>query len=219
MWLQARYRQSLDPTVNDIKRLCTSLQRNANEERVLFHNGHGVPRPITNGVICVFNKVRNSQFTVCDLNSVAFGLNFYYLSTCKSVKIDSAFILFMSLQSLMQYIPLAMYDLQTWTTSPSIFVYDCSSAGIIVSSFNFFANQREQDVLYRYYLFFNFILSSSFFVYKCKVVPILMCTFADQLFCIWNINFFFVIGKIRLSFCFRKFRYLYVYLLFSPRLS
>ena len=147
MWLQARYRQSLDPTVDSMKRFCTSLQRNANEGRVLFHySGHGVPRPTRNGVICVFNKVKNSQFTVCDLNSIAFGLNFYYLSTCKSVKIDSAFIMFMFLQSLMQYIPLAMYDLQTWTTSPSIFVYDCSSAGIIVSSFNFFANQRERDV-------------------------------------------------------------------------
>jgi len=49
-------------------------------------------------------------------------------------------------QSYTQYIPLSMYDLQTWMSSPSIFVYDCSSAGIIVSSFNSFANQREQDV-------------------------------------------------------------------------
>ena len=56
--MQARYRQSLDPTVDDIKRLCTSLRRNAKEERVLFHyNGHGVPRPTTNGEIWVFNKV------------------------------------------------------------------------------------------------------------------------------------------------------------------
>lgn len=39
---RARYKQSLDPTVDDVKKLCTSLRRNAKEERVLFHyNGHG----------------------------------------------------------------------------------------------------------------------------------------------------------------------------------
>lgn len=56
--LQARYKQSLDPTVDEVKKLCTSLRRNAKEERVLFHyNGHGVPRPTVNGEIWVFNKV------------------------------------------------------------------------------------------------------------------------------------------------------------------
>lgn len=41
-----------------MKKLCTSLRRNAKEERVLFHyNGHGVPRPTVNGEIWVFNKV------------------------------------------------------------------------------------------------------------------------------------------------------------------
>uniref|UniRef100_A0A8C7MR89 Regulatory associated protein of MTOR complex 1 n=1 Tax=Oncorhynchus kisutch TaxID=8019 RepID=A0A8C7MR89_ONCKI len=55
---RARYKQSLDPTVDEVKKLCTSLRRNAKEERVLFHyNGHGVPRPTVNGEIWVFNKV------------------------------------------------------------------------------------------------------------------------------------------------------------------
>uniref|UniRef100_A0A4W3JYD1 Regulatory-associated protein of mTOR n=1 Tax=Callorhinchus milii TaxID=7868 RepID=A0A4W3JYD1_CALMI len=55
---RARYKQSLDPTVDEVKKLCTSLRRNAKEERVLFHyNGHGVPRPTINGEIWVFNKV------------------------------------------------------------------------------------------------------------------------------------------------------------------
>lgn len=39
-----------------------------------------------------------------------------------------------------------MYDLQTWMGSPSIFVYDCSNAGIIVKSFKQFALQREQEL-------------------------------------------------------------------------
>ena len=43
---RARYRQSLDPTVEEIRRLATGLRRNARDERVLFHyNGHGVPKP------------------------------------------------------------------------------------------------------------------------------------------------------------------------------
>ena len=54
---KARYRQSLDPTVEDVKKLCLHLRRSAKEERVLFHyNGHGVPKPTTNGEIWVFNK-------------------------------------------------------------------------------------------------------------------------------------------------------------------
>lgn len=55
---RARYKQSLDPTTEEVKKLCTSLRRNAKEERVLFHyNGHGVPKPTTNGEIWVFNRV------------------------------------------------------------------------------------------------------------------------------------------------------------------
>ncbi|XP_078609645.1 regulatory-associated protein of mTOR-like isoform X2 [Branchiostoma floridae x Branchiostoma japonicum] len=102
---RARYKQSLDPTVEEVKKLCSSLRRNAKEERVLFHyNGHGVPRPTVNGEIWVFNK------------------------------------------SYTQYIPLSIYDLQTWMGSPSIFVYDCSNAGVILDSFKQFAAQREQEI-------------------------------------------------------------------------
>lgn len=102
---RARYKQSLDPTVDEVKKLCTSLRRNAKEERVLFHyNGHGVPRPTVNGEVWVFNK----NYT--------------------------------------QYIPLSIYDLQTWMGRPSIFVYDCSNAGLIVKSFKQFALQREQEL-------------------------------------------------------------------------
>ena len=55
---KAKYRQCLDPTVEDVKKLCLSMRRNAKEERVLFHyNGHGVPRPTNNGEVWVFNKV------------------------------------------------------------------------------------------------------------------------------------------------------------------
>ena len=50
-------------------------------------------------------------------------------------------------RSYTQYIPLSLYDLQAWMGSPSIFVYDCSNAGIIVSCFEQFAEQHEREYL------------------------------------------------------------------------
>ncbi|KAF2346523.1 Raptor N-terminal CASPase-like domain [Trinorchestia longiramus] len=92
---RARYKQSHDPTIEELKQLCLSLRRNAKDERVLFHyNGHGVPRPTDNGEIWVFN----SNYT--------------------------------------QYIPLSVYELQQWLGCPSIYVYDCSNAGVLLKHFN-----------------------------------------------------------------------------------
>lgn len=54
---RTKYKQSLDPSVEDIKRLCTTLRRNAKDERILFYyNGHGVPQPTQSGEIWVFNR-------------------------------------------------------------------------------------------------------------------------------------------------------------------
>jgi len=54
---RAKYKQALDPTIEDVKKLCASLRRNAKTDRLLFHyNGHGVPRPTSAGEIWVFNK-------------------------------------------------------------------------------------------------------------------------------------------------------------------
>lgn len=44
-----------------------------------------------------------------------------------------------------QYIPLAIYDLQEWMDIPSIYVFDCSCAGLIVDSFLEFAKQHKRD--------------------------------------------------------------------------
>eukprot|EP00798_Chlamydomonas_sp_ICE-L_P020688 gene20688-27484_t len=59
---RAKYKMHLDPTVEDVKKLCVSCRRNAKNERVLFHyNGHGVPRPTVNGELWVFNS-RYTQY-------------------------------------------------------------------------------------------------------------------------------------------------------------
>ncbi|CAJ0651147.1 10538_t:CDS:2 [Entrophospora sp. SA101] len=56
--VRTRYRQYLDPSVDEMKKFCTSLRKNAKEERVLFHyNGHGVPKPTASGEIWFFNKL------------------------------------------------------------------------------------------------------------------------------------------------------------------
>lgn len=109
---RARYKQSLDPTMEDVRKLCLSLRRAAKDERVLFHyNGHGVPRPTANGEIWVFNK----NFT--------------------------------------QYIPLSLFDVQQWMGTPSIYVFDCSAAALIIDSFNQFESQFRDKVFYIFSFF------------------------------------------------------------------
>jgi regulator-associated protein of mTOR len=101
---RTKYKQSLDPNVEDAKRFCMSLRRSARDERILFHyNGHGVPRPTPSGEIWVFNR----GYT--------------------------------------QYIPVSVYDLQTWLGAPCIYAYDCHAAGHIVNNFNSFVEKRREN--------------------------------------------------------------------------
>lgn len=44
-----------------------------------------------------------------------------------------------------QYLPFSVYDLQSWMGCPSVFVFDCNSAGTIVKCFNHFAEQRMAE--------------------------------------------------------------------------
>ncbi|XP_074322528.1 regulatory-associated protein of TOR 1-like isoform X2 [Apium graveolens] len=91
---RARYKIQLDPTIEEVKKLCNTCRKNAKSERVLFHyNGHGVPKPTANGEIWLFNK------------------------------------------SYTQYIPLPIRDLDSWLKMPSIYVFDCSAAGMVVNAF------------------------------------------------------------------------------------
>lgn len=63
--IRTRYKQYLDPSVEETKRFCISLRRNAKDERVLFHyNGHGVPKPTASGEIWVFNKTYTQYIPV-----------------------------------------------------------------------------------------------------------------------------------------------------------
>lgn len=58
------YRQCLDPNLEEVKKICMNMRRNARTDRILFHyNGHGVPRPTENGEIWVFNRVLSLSFS------------------------------------------------------------------------------------------------------------------------------------------------------------
>lgn len=102
--MRVRYKALMDPSVDEMKKFCTSLRKQAKEERVLFHyNGHGVPKPTSAGEIWVFNR------------------------------------------SYTQYIPISLFDLQSWLAAPGLFVYDCSAAGGIITTFMSCAKKHEAD--------------------------------------------------------------------------
>ncbi|KAF8394845.1 hypothetical protein HHK36_018782 [Tetracentron sinense] len=91
---RAWYKLQLDPTVEEVKKVCNTCREYAKSERVLFHyNGHGVPKPTANGEIWLFDE------------------------------------------SYTQYIPLPISDLDSWLMRPSIYVFDCSAAGMIANAF------------------------------------------------------------------------------------
>ena len=159
---RARYRQSLDPTVEEVRRLATGLRRNARDERVLFHyNGHGVPKPTGNifiwinlelvitalrPVVALFEKLKGIKVIE---NSHTQKKTYAYVGgrIYSFVNFSANGEIWVFNRSYTQYIPLSLYDLQSWMGSPSIFVYDCSNAGIIVTCFEQFAEQHEREYL------------------------------------------------------------------------
>lgn len=102
---KTRYKQFLDPPVEDAKKFCTAARKSAKHERVLFYyNGHGVPKPTASGELWLFNK----QYT--------------------------------------QYIPVSLAEIVAWLGSPTIFVWDCSAAGNIVTKVQEFGIKRDADL-------------------------------------------------------------------------
>eukprot|EP01038_Epipyxis_sp_PR26KG_P006077 gene6077-8370_t len=54
---KAKYKQCLDPTSEELRRLCINLRKSSKGDRLLLHyNGHGVPKPTKNGELWVFGK-------------------------------------------------------------------------------------------------------------------------------------------------------------------
>jgi regulator-associated protein of mTOR len=77
---RANYRMLLDPTAEEVRKLAASLRRAAGDERVLFHyNGHGVPRPTSNGELWVYNKgyTQYIPLSLYDLQVYGFLVHLY----------------------------------------------------------------------------------------------------------------------------------------------
>lgn len=54
---KTRYKQYLDPPIEDAKKFCTAARKTAKNERTLFYyNGHGVPKPTPSGELWLFNR-------------------------------------------------------------------------------------------------------------------------------------------------------------------
>lgn len=62
---KTRYKQYLDPPVEEAKKFCTAARKTAKNERVLFYyNGHGVPKPTSSGELWLFNKAYTQYIPV-----------------------------------------------------------------------------------------------------------------------------------------------------------
>lgn len=48
-------------------------------------------------------------------------------------------------RSFTQYIPISLYDLQSWLGAPGLFVWDCSAAGLIIENFHPCIKKHEAD--------------------------------------------------------------------------
>ena len=92
---KAKYKLSLDPTSDDLRRLCINLRKVARNDRLLFHyNGHGVPRPTENGEIWVFAKhyTHYMPVSVSDLRSWLGEPSIYILDSSGSGALIEHFV-------------------------------------------------------------------------------------------------------------------------------
>jgi regulator-associated protein of mTOR len=54
---RAKYKLSVDPSLEEVRKLCNGLRRTFEDERILFHyNGHGALKPTQSGEICLFDR-------------------------------------------------------------------------------------------------------------------------------------------------------------------
>ena len=92
--IRIRYKQFLDPSVDETRRCCVTLRRNSKDERVLFHyNGHGVPLPTSSGEIWYFNKNYTQYIPVSlyDLQLWLGGPSIYVLDVSHAGNVVSNF--------------------------------------------------------------------------------------------------------------------------------
>ncbi|KAI5679785.1 hypothetical protein M9H77_01012 [Catharanthus roseus] len=93
--LRSNYQIQLDPTVDEVQRFCSTCRRNAGSKRILFHyNGHGVPKPTSNGEIWVFNRgyTQYIPLPIHDLDSWLKAPSVYIFDCHAAAKVITAFM-------------------------------------------------------------------------------------------------------------------------------
>lgn len=69
---KAKYKQCLDPTSEELRKVLINLRKVSKADRLLLHyNGHGVPKPTKNGELWVFGKhyTHYTPVAICELRS------------------------------------------------------------------------------------------------------------------------------------------------------
>eukprot|EP01041_Mallomonas_annulata_P006413 gene6413-12967_t len=102
-----KFRQCLDPTSEELKRVCLSLRKASGTDRILFHyNGHGVPRPTENGEIWVFGHLYTHYMpvSVTEIRSWLDGPALYVLD-CNAAEMLFPFFVTSSSLSENEYVP------------------------------------------------------------------------------------------------------------------
>lgn len=90
-------------------------------------------------------RLKGFSFTIMDtvfqsqLLVVKFGFStrsiYSYSIVFMLIPVILLFSQFFMVQSYTQYIPLPISDLDSWLKTPSIYVFDCSAAGMIINAF------------------------------------------------------------------------------------
>jgi hypothetical protein len=79
---RAKYKVCLDPTIEELRRICVQLRKTVKNDGLLFHyTGHGVPKPTANGELWVFGKhyTHYMPVGVSELRSWYAIFRYYYL--------------------------------------------------------------------------------------------------------------------------------------------
>lgn len=67
---------------------------------------------------------------------------------------------------------MSIYDLQNWMGSPSIYVYDCSNAGMILKCFGQFAEQHAKEDSVYIILFCYYSVSFYYYYYYLLIISL-----------------------------------------------
>ena len=145
---RAKYKMHLDPTTEDVKKLAISCRRTAKARAcaagaaascraavavraVVAQSRGGTPECLAAAAV---PAARPTQTASAPAGTQGERVLFHYNGHGVPRPTANGEVWVFN-KSYTQYIPLSIYDLQTWVGTPAIYVFDCSAAGQILHSF------------------------------------------------------------------------------------